>query len=390
MSSFLDFASEKLSYSNSLSSFQQALLAVHLQRICVPLLYALGLFAIFYCVVIGQAGSLIMSSRDWGSFNAWRWTVSALMTLMVTAIYFSRTIRRRYHWAFTMAYLPAAFVSGYFLSGVAVGNHAVMYILYLVPFFTLVLPGALMERVLATVGSFVMLPGIYLARGWDPIFFTGITLVLGSIVIISILVGHFAIYRLNRINFFQSRELHRTKNRIEELAMFDQLTGLYERHELDKRIEQEYDRARRTQNEFSVLMVDLDHFKDVNDNYGHDMGDTVLETFGEIIGDVTEDKLRSSDVAGRYGGEEFCIMLPTADQGGASTVAERIRKELKSRTFETDDGETFSVTCSIGAAELTPDIHDPEDLVKKADQALYEAKESGRDQVCIYSELETT
>jgi diguanylate cyclase (GGDEF)-like protein len=192
---------------------------------------------------------------------------------------------------------------------------------------------------------------------------------------------------MNRTNFFQSRELKKKKARIEELAMFDQLTGLYERHELDKRLKEEYDRARRQEESFSVQMIDLDNFKEINDTYGHDVGDEVLETMGTILEDVVENKLRSSDVAGRYGGEEFCIMLPTADQGGAVSVAERVREDLRDTRFDSDDGETFQVTCSIGVAELTPDVHDPEQLVRRADQALYEAKESGRDQVKLYSEI---
>lgn len=372
----------------SLSDFQHALLAVHLQRICVPLLYALGVFAIFYLLVIGQVGRFVMPPEEWRLFTEWQWVVGGFMGWMILAISISRTVRRYYHFAFSAAYLPAVFFSGFYLPQIAYPNYAVSYILYLVPLFTLVLPGAFRERLLATTGAFLVLPGVYLALGWEPMYLLALILVLGSCIMISVLVGHFAVYRMNRINFFQSRALNKQKSRIEELAMFDQLTGLYERHELEKRLEEEYDRARRQEQSFSVLMIDLDHFKDVNDTYGHDMGDEVLEVFGEIIGEVTENQLRSSDVAGRYGGEEFCIMLPTAGPGGARSVAHRIRETLKETTFETETGESFEVTCSIGAAELTSGVHDPEELVKRADRALYEAKEDGRDRVRVFSEIE--
>lgn len=372
----------------SSTEFQEALLAVHLRKICVSLLYALGFFTIFYLLVVGEAGRYLFPVEEWTLFTLWRWTVSFLMAWMIVAITVSRVMRRNYHCAFTFTYLPAAFFTGFYLSQVTYPGYAVSYIIYLVPLFTLVLPGGFRERTLATVGSFLIVPGIYLARGFDPYYFLAVSLVLGSCVLISVLVGHFAVYRMNRINFFRSRTMEKQKSRIEELARFDQLTGLYERHELEKRLESEYNRARREERNFSVLMVDLDHFKEINDTYGHAVGDDVLEEFGEIINEITENQLRSSDVAGRYGGEEFCIILPTAGPGSARSVANRIREELKGTEFESETGETFRVTCSIGAAELTPDVHDPEELVKRADRALYEAKETGRDQVLVYSTLE--
>ena len=368
MRSLFESVQSFFEFDEDLSSFQRSLLAVHLQRICVPFLYALGIFTLAYLLVVGQLGSFFFSETEGALFNQWRVIVSVLMGWMILTLMTSRFFRRCYHWAFTSVYLPAAFFSGYYLVQITDPNASVMYVLYLVPFFTLVLPGSLRERILATFGAFLIFPGIYLARGWEPLLFVGTGLVLGSCVFISIIVGHFAIYRMNRTNFFQGRQLEKQKARIEELAMFDQLTGLYERHELDKRLEEEYDRARRQEQKFSVLMVDLDHFKKINDTYGHDVGDTVLETVGTILEDVVENELRSSDVAGRYGGEEFCIMLPAADQGGALNVAERIRQNLRDVEFEANDGETFRVTCSIGVAELTQEVHNPEQLVKRADQ----------------------
>lgn len=389
MVSLLEGLQEFFEENEEYSQFQRALLAVHLQRICVPLLYALGFFTIGYLLIAGQVGAFFFPSREEFLFNQWRFIVSVLMVWMILVLSVSRSFRRKYHWAFTAVYLPAVFFSGYYLPQLTEPNAAVMYVLYLMPFFTLVLPGGLRERTLVTFGSYMSFLGIYLARGWDMNLYVGVGLIMGCSVFISIIVGHFAVYRMNRSNFFQSRELEEKKIRIEELAMFDQLTGLYERHELDKRLEEEYDRARRHEQKFSVLMIDLDDFKEINDTYGHDVGDTVLERVGTILEEVVENELRSSDVAGRYGGEEFCIMLPTADQGGAKNVAERIRKNLRDVRFDTGEGDTFQVTCSIGVAELNQGVHTPEELVQRADEALYAAKEAGRDQVKIYSELGT-
>ncbi len=387
MVSFLEQLQEFFEKDEEYTRFQRALLAVHLQRICIPFMYALGISMVVYLLIAGQVGSFFFPSHEESLFDQWRFIISGLMIWMILAITFSRTARREYHWAFSAAFLPAAFFCGYYLPQITQPNASITYILYLVPFFTMVLPGGLRERILVTLGSYLSFPGIYLARGWDPELYIGVGLVMGSCVMISVIVGHFAVYRMNRTNFFQSRQLEKQKERIEELAMFDQLTGLYERHELDKRLEEEYDRARRHERNFSVLMIDLDDFKEINDTYGHDVGDTVLERVGTILENVIENELRSSDMAGRYGGEEFCIMLPTADQGGAKNVAERIRKNLREIRFDTNDGDTFQVTCSVGVAELTQEVHTPEHLVQRADRALYAAKEGGRDQVKLFSDI---
>lgn len=166
----------------------------------------------------------------------------------------------------------------------------------------------------------------------------------------------------------------RIKERQDNLKMMsitDELTGLYNRRYLNERLIEEVERARRYKYPISCLMLDLDHFKDVNDTYGHQVGDLVLVELGRILKNST----RVVDITARYGGEEFLIVLPMTNLKGAQTLAERIRRNVELYRF----GEDLSlrITISIGCAELDPsrgDEMDPDLLIQLADKALYEAK----------------
>ena len=126
-------------------------------------------------------------------------------------------------------------------------------------------------------------------------------------------------------------------------------------------------------------MIDLDFFKQVNDRYGHLTGDYVLRKTCALLKDRV---LRSEDVFGRYGGEEFVIILPEATLQKACEIAERLRSTVEKFLFEYD-GNTLPVTISLGVGEMDASIKTPEDLIKKTDAALYKAKQSGRNQVCV-------
>jgi diguanylate cyclase (GGDEF)-like protein len=124
------------------------------------------------------------------------------------------------------------------------------------------------------------------------------------------------------------------------------------------------------------MMLDIDHFKDFNDNFGHALGDRVLQ----VVADLCKQSLRETDILGRYGGEEFIILLPETDRHIAQTVAERLRREISQEIIPTEKGD-LNVTVSIGVAEnneLTPTL---ETLIARADQAMYIAKHKGRNQV---------
>ncbi|MFY9226788.1 MAG: GGDEF domain-containing protein [Blastocatellia bacterium] len=167
-------------------------------------------------------------------------------------------------------------------------------------------------------------------------------------------------------------------DKLYQQATRDPLTGLsnrnYFRNELKKfvSLSARYNRA------LSIIMLDIDFFKKINDTYGHDVGDNVLKNVAEIL----MRHVRTHDVAARFGGEEFVMLLPETSLGGAVVVAERIRTAVENVDFNSA-GCRHNVTISIGVAEYLGDGTDVEEVIKKADEALYKAKSSGRNRVCM-------
>jgi len=164
--------------------------------------------------------------------------------------------------------------------------------------------------------------------------------------------------------------------RLRELATRDVLTGIHNRRSLIELGQSELDRARRYSRPFAAAMIDIDHFKRVNDERGHAAGDEVLRA----VVNSTSDALRGSDLFGRWGGEEFVVLLPETDLGAAHRVLERVRAAVAATPFAVGDGPPVSVSISIGVAEWTG-IEALETLVQRADQALYTAKHQGRNRV---------
>ena len=166
--------------------------------------------------------------------------------------------------------------------------------------------------------------------------------------------------------------------RLEVLARTDPLTQLLNRRVLIERLVQEVERARRYQNTIALMMIDLDHFKRVNDQYGHLVGDDVLRDVAAIL----KNAVRAVDVVARYGGEEFVVVLPETAAGGAQAFAERLREKIEAHDFSAHPHGTFHVTCSIGMASYPgQQIESGEDLLARADEALYRAKADGRNRV---------
>jgi two-component system, cell cycle response regulator len=167
-----------------------------------------------------------------------------------------------------------------------------------------------------------------------------------------------------------------------EISHTDHLTGLYNRRYLMEVLEKEFLRTKRTGAALSFLILDLDHFKDINDKYGHQEGDTVLER----AADVFRDQLRSYDTPVRFGGDEFVAVLPEASLPDAMTVAERIRKALVDMTFS-GRLEKLRITASLGFAVYPGEgVNSMEDLIREADNALYRAKARGRS--CVNGPLD--
>jgi diguanylate cyclase (GGDEF)-like protein len=165
----------------------------------------------------------------------------------------------------------------------------------------------------------------------------------------------------------------------------DVLTGWHNRRYLMVRIGEELARARRDGTRLVCLMLDVDHFKQVNDTWGHAAGDVVLQELAQRI----DSQVRASDVAARYGGEEFVVLLPNTDVDAAARLAERIRTEIAASPMSLPGGEAVTVTASIGIAEVSPGPDDKDlktlgdSLIARADVALYAAKSAGRDQVVV-------
>jgi diguanylate cyclase (GGDEF)-like protein len=165
-------------------------------------------------------------------------------------------------------------------------------------------------------------------------------------------------------------------DRVRQLAYRDGLTGVFNRRYFESRLIEEITRAARYGGGVSVLMIDLDHFKKINDDFGHMLGDDVLRTVSTIF----LRNLRKVDVVCRYGGEEFAVVLPATQGGSAAMVAEKLRRSVVSAQYA---GVSFPVTVSIGVAEFPANGITRDDIVGAADTALYQAKEAGRNQVFL-------
>lgn len=168
----------------------------------------------------------------------------------------------------------------------------------------------------------------------------------------------------------------------ERKAITDSLTGLYNHREFQKRLMEEVDRGNRYGKEFSLLMLDIDHFKIFNDTHGHPVGDAILKEVVKLV----ESSIRNVDIPSRYGGEEFSVILPETPGERAKMVAERIRRSVDTHSFVTPSGHETHLSVSIGVASFPVDANEREELIIAADEALYFAKQGGRNQVCRYSE----
>lgn len=171
------------------------------------------------------------------------------------------------------------------------------------------------------------------------------------------------------------------REQMEYLAMHDSLTGLLNRRAIQQHVEAEIVRATRTASSLGLILMDLDLFKEVNDRFGHAVGDQALRNFSEIV----QQMIRPYDWAGRWGGEEFLIVLPGVTEVDAVSVAERIRISVETAVLSLPDGSAMRFTVSMGVASANgakgPIV--PEKLVQAADEALYRAKSEGRNRVCL-------
>ena len=169
------------------------------------------------------------------------------------------------------------------------------------------------------------------------------------------------------------------KKRVEELSITDQLTQLHNRMYLENSFNKEIKRSKRYSHTFAVIMLDIDHFKEVNDTYGHDVGDHVLVAISKIL----SEHIRETDILGRWGGEEFLIICPHTTEIEVNLLAEKLRSSIESYRFDTIGQKT----CSFGISVFDLNDDGYKEVVKRADEALYTAKNKGRNQVVDYESL---
>lgn len=174
-------------------------------------------------------------------------------------------------------------------------------------------------------------------------------------------------------------QLQQANEQLQHINRTDGLTGLLNRKAWEQSLRQEFKRYQRYHRASSLIMLDIDHFKDINDTYGHPAGDEVIRRTAAAL----VSSLRDSDVAGRYGGEEFAVILVDTDATGAEIVAERLRTSVEASSVAYEE-HVINYTISLGIAELTPKITDPTMWIDTADRGLYNAKRAGRNRSSIY------
>jgi len=175
----------------------------------------------------------------------------------------------------------------------------------------------------------------------------------------------------------ERKRMMREQERLSQASLTDELTGLLNRRALDRRLAEEVARAARYGTPLSLLILDLDRFKEVNDQRGHAAGDALLRAVGVLL----RSELRATDAAARYGGDEFALVLPEVTKTGAWAVAEKIRAGLRSLTVDVGSDGRLTTSCSVGVASFSEAFSDPDALLRGADSALYAAKAAGRNRV---------
>jgi len=225
------------------------------------------------------------------------------------------------------------------------------------------------------VGSVFMLPLLYEKE------------LLGLLVFLSERPGALNSYQIELLGVLGNQASAslvnaRLHSEIERLAVTDGLTGLFNHRHFQEKLSLELNRLQRLPHPLSLLLVDIDFFKKINDAYGHPAGDVILKGVAAIV----KTTVRNTDIPARYGGEEFAAVLAGTDREGAMTMAERLRKSVEGKGFLID-GKEVRVTVSIGAATAPYDAEEREQLISRADEALYHAKENGRNRSVLWHEI---
>lgn len=226
--------------------------------------------------------------------------------------------------------------------------------------------GFLLECIGLAVGVFVF--------GWSPHFESSLYDSLASLptlILYPLTIGF--------MNYQFAIRIYEQQKQLRQLSRTDGLTGLYNRRYWQSRALEEFERCNRYNHQSVLIMIDIDHFKSINDNFGHNTGDDVIRGLGDIL----QRQLRNIDISGRFGGEEFAVILTGTDLTEAKKVAERLRLAVANEII--GDHTPVRCTISLGLAEIDKDMQSLEDWISAADSALYSAKERGRNCYCFYT-----
>lgn len=290
---------------------------------------------------------------------------------------------RHLHWDDDYVLLPLAVAAALLLSYAAAVPEARH--LFLVGWFATLLFGLRFLGFREVVGLGVLVTGLYAAAlsvHLDDGASLGINLrVEGGYAAVLFAIHVSAATVFERVHREHAEKLA-LQDQLAEESVTDPLTGLRNRRYLERFLETETARAARYGKGFSVAMLDLDHFKVYNDTHGHPVGDQVLQTVAEIL----RSQVRDADVIARYGGEEFTVVIPDSETDAARAVCERIRASVEEETFQGEEVMPGGLTVSLGVASFPTHADSAEELVEAADEALYEAKEQGRNQVVAAGE----
>lgn len=371
--------------------FRDAALEVRFQEARLSqtrfVLIGTALIAIFATAVSAYGAYVSIGAESW-AFRAGLWLRGALIVLALVAIltfFVARRPRTLYIWnafglafgclviALRMTLPPGASFEDMTLFQVSQDGVALLLVVAVAE-LTLVPGWYAVNAVIFSLamGGFLWL--VHLMPGGTENPFN---LVLAAVMAFAFILGMGnAVQRLRRQTFIIHLRLREANENLEQLARTDPLTGCANRRHFFELGENECERSRRYGRVLSVILMDIDHFKRVNDRYGHAIGDRVLQTVAATM----QRSLRRGEVLGRIGGEEFAILLPETDATGAVVVAERIRRRLGALHTPTDHG-TVGITASFGVVDNTSGPTDFDSLVNRADTALYDAKHAGRNRV---------
>jgi diguanylate cyclase (GGDEF)-like protein len=356
------------------SKYEQAMFEAFLRRKSPLMIQVILIFLLGFLLLTWPTDYLYFSSEPIiQALASFRISIGAGILIAIVGLEFCTWVQKHIYVIGSCLVLASAVFPGYFLGTFNTVRLPFLYLVIPMPFIPAFFRIRLPQRIFLTilVPLAYVIPFLFFASG-SPNYYILMN-VTAAVVMISVLLGHM-VYHLERKRFFRRRTLRSQRQKIKRLARRDALTGLLNRKTFFSNLNTEYERSVRANSNLSLMMIDIDNFKVVNDTYGHMVGDTVLERFGEIL----SSKTRKNDIAGRYGGEELAVILPETTAEKATVMADRLLSSFEAETFTDESGEEFTVTCSIGLTERTDSTEDVEDLVEWADRALYRAKARGR------------